>query len=443
VSYSILVVDDDDGFRSLVSDILAGDGHQVKQAPSAENALEQLAKEPVDLVITDQRMPGLDGLELTRRLRGMADPPLVLVMTAYGTIPQAVEAVRAGASDYLTKPLESPAALRNLVRRALGGPSNRTDTGDEFLTRDPAALEMLSLADRAAATDATVLVIGESGTGKELVARRIHARSRRASNPFVAVNCAAIPENLAESELFGHERGAFTGADRRRQGRFEQADGGTLLLDELGELHEAVQAKLLRALEEKAIERVGGSNPVPVDIRLIAATHRDLDQAVADGAFRADFYYRLNVMRLEIPPLRQRPEDIGFIADHLLPGIVRRLGSAASKLDATALRCLRAHGWPGNVRELRNVIERVLIITGGGLITAEDLPGLAAGSPKPTSRTFSEPAGQDAPMSLSERERQAILEALHASNGHREQAARLLGISVRTLYNRLRQFGIG
>lgn len=434
---TILVVDDDDAFRELLVDILRPEGYRVLEAASAEEALELASRERADLVLTDQRMPGMDGIELVRRLRAAADPPAIVVMTAYGTIPQAVEAVRLGAADYLTKPLESPAALRQLVRRVLGERSRPRDEVGEFLTRDPATLEMLTLADRAAATDATVLIVGESGTGKELVARRIHRRSRRAKGPFVPVNCAAIPENLAESELFGHEKGAFTGADRRRIGRFEQADGGTLFLDEVGELPEPLQAKLLRALEERSIERVGGSKPVPLDIRLVAATNRDLEEEVAAGRFRGDLYYRLNVIQLRIPPLRERRGDLEVLVPALVEAISRRLGLEGKRITEAAMQRLQAYDWPGNVRELRNVIERALIVAPGDEVRPEHLPPLGR-QPRPRPSA----GGEEAPLSLEEREKQAILEALERTGGHREKAAKLLGISVRTLYNRLQQYGI-
>ena len=436
---TILVVDDDAAFRELLVDILATEGYRLLEAGSAEEALDLLAGGAVDLVLTDQRMPGMDGIELTRRIRAGSTPPDVVLMTAYGTIPQAVEAVRLGAADYITKPLESPAALRQLVRRVLGERSARVEESGEFLTRDPRTLEMLALADRAAATDVTVLILGESGSGKELLARRIHERSPRSGGPFVAVNCAAIPENLAESELFGHEKGAFTGAEQRRIGRFEQADGGTLFLDEVGELPEPVQAKLLRALEERTIERVGGDRPIPVDIRLVAATHRDLETAVAEGSFRQDLYFRLDVVRLVIPPLRDRRGDVELLVEALLASVAARLGLPPRPLSREALERLKAHSWPGNVRELRNVLERALVAATGDVIGVADLPPLAGGSGASPSV---EPDGVSA-LSLEERERQAILEALERTGGHREKAARLLGISVRTLYNRLRQYGIG
>ncbi|MCP3956922.1 MAG: sigma-54-dependent Fis family transcriptional regulator [bacterium] len=430
---TLLIVDDDRAFRELVVDILRPEGYRLLQAGDAETALEIGARERIDVVLSDQRMPGMDGIELVRRLNAGSEPPAVVVMTAYGTIPQAVEAVRLGAADYLTKPLESPRALRRLVRGLLGR-REEPDTTSEFLTRDPATLEILALADRAAATDSTVLVTGESGTGKEILARRIHQRSRRSDAPFVVVNSAALTESLAESELFGHEKGAFTGAVGRHRGRFEQANGGTLFLDEIGELSEAIQAKLLRALEGRVIERVGGSRPLEVDLRLIAATNRDLEREVAEGGFRSDLFYRLNVVSLHLPPLRQRPADLELLTARLAESLARRLAVEPKPISAEAMEVLSRHSWPGNVRELKNVLERSLIAASGEAITPADLPILGtSGAPQ------ADPA---ADLSLGERERQAILEALERTGGHREQAARLLGISVRTLYNRLRQYGI-
>ena len=436
MSPTILVVDDDRDFRSLVVEILASEGYRVIEAGDGEGALEILSETEVDLVLTDQRMPGISGVELARRARSSARPAEVIVMTAYGTIAQAVEAMHSGVADYLTKPLESPASLRRLVRRVLGERTEARPASGEFLSRDPRVLEILSIIDRAAATDATILVSGESGTGKELLARRIHNQSPRSSGAFIAVNCAALPQSLAESELFGHEKGAFTGADRRRPGRFEQANGGTLFLDEIGELSEEIQAKLLRAIEERTVERVGGGAPVALDIRLVAATNRDLDALVRDGLFRSDLYFRLNVISVELPPLRDRPSDIALLAPILTAKIAERLGLPAKELSEDALETLGESSWPGNVRELRNALERALIVATGPVITSHDLPNLERAAPT------AEALSAAAPLALEDRERQAILDALRQCDGHREQAAKLLGVSVRTLYNRLKRYGI-
>ncbi len=439
MSPTILVVDDDHAFRKLVVEIIGSEGYRVLEAGDAETALEILSDTAVDLVLTDQRMPGITGVELARRARSSAHQPEVIVMTAYGTIAQAVEAMQSGVADYLAKPLESPSALRQLIRRVLGDRTEAQPPSGEFLSRDPKVLEILSVIDRAAATDATILVTGESGTGKELLARRVHAQSPRSGGAFIAVNCAALPQNLAESELFGHEKGAFTGADRRRQGRFEQANGGTLFLDEIGELSEEIQAKLLRAIEERTIERVGGGAVIPLDIRLVAATNRDLEGLVRAGLFRSDLFFRLNVVTVEIPPLRDRPADIALLARILIDSTASRLGLQAKGLNEDAMATLEASSWLGNVRELRNVLERALIVTNGPTITARDLPNLEPA--RSAASTTSEQFGA-APLSLEERERQAILDALARCDGHREQAAKLLGVSVRTLYNRLKQYGI-
>ena len=436
MSPTILVVDDDRDFRSLVVEILASEGYRVIEAGDGEGALEILSETEVDLVLTDQRMPGISGVELARRARSSARPAEVIVMTAYGTIAQAVEAMHSGVADYLTKPLESPASLRRLVRRVLGERTEARPASGEFLSRDPRVLEILSIIDRAAATDATILVSGESGTGKELLARRIHNQSPRSSGAFIAVNCAALPQSLAESELFGHEKGAFTGADRRRPGRFEQANGGTLFLDEIGELSEEIQAKLLRAIEERTVERVGGGASVALDIRLVAATNRDLDALVRDGLFRSDLYFRLNVISVELPPLRDRPSDIALLAPILIATIAERLGLPAKELSEDALETLGESSWPGNVRELRNALERALIVATGPVITSHDLPNLERAAPT------AEALSAAAPLALEDRERQAILDALRQCDGHREQAAKLLGVSVRTLYNRLKRYGI-
>ena len=423
----VLVADDDPSFRALLRDILEGAGHAVTEARDGEEALLFLRREPFHLVLADQRMPKRDGLSLLKQSRAEVPslPPFVL-LTAFGTIPDAVEAVRLGAADYLTKPLESPRALLALVNRLLSPEAGE----EEFVTGDPRVKELLALVDRVAPTDVPVLVLGESGTGKELVARRLHARSRRASGPFVAVNAAGFPETLADSELFGHEKGAFTGAERVRAGRFEEASGGTLFLDEVGELAHALQAKLLRALEEKTVRRVGSERDLPVDVRVVAATNRDLAREAEQGTFRRDLYFRLAVVSVVLSPLRERPGDVERLARHFVARLAARHRVPLPELTTDALEALAAHAWPGNVRELRNVLESAVVIRAGEPIRPGDLR-LA-------------PAAAPAGSSLDEetRGREALLEALRRTDGNREEAARLLGISVRALYYRLRRWGL-
>ncbi len=421
----LLVVDDEPSFRALLRDILEGAGHGVTEARDGAEALAFLERTSFDLVLTDRRMPVVDGLELLRRVRARTSPPPVVVLTAHGSIPEAVEAVRLGAADYITKPLPSPEALVDLVASL----QPREDDG-ELVTADPSMRELLELVDRVAPRDVAVLVTGESGTGKELVARRLHARSARAKGPFVAVNAAALPETLAESELFGAERGAFTGADQARAGRFEEASGGTLFLDEVGELPVGLQSKLLRVLEERVVRRLGGSRDLPVDVRLVAATNRDLTRETEEGGFRQDLFFRLAVVVVNVPPLRERPDDVPLLARHFAQRLAARHGVPVPSLADDALAALSAHAWPGNVRELRNVLERAVVVRGGAPIRAADL-GLAPAS------------AAVAPLDRAHREREALLAALRRTGGKREEAAKLLGISVRTLYYRLKQWGIG
>jgi len=423
----VLVVDDEPSFRALLRDILEGAGHGVTEARDGAEALAFLERGGFDLVLTDRQMPKVDGLELVRRARARSSPPPVVVLTAHGSIPEAVEAVRLGAADYITKPLPSPGALVDLVASLLPGEGD----GDEIVSSDPAMRELLELVDRVAPRDIAVLVTGESGAGKELVARRLHARSPRAKGPFVALNAAALPEALAESELFGAEKGAFTGAEQARAGRFEEASGGTLFLDEVGELPAALQAKLLRVLEERVVRRLGGSRELPVDVRLVAATNRDLSRESESGSFRQDLFFRLAVVVVHVPPLRDRPGDIPLLARHFAARLAARHGVKVPELADDALAALAGHDWPGNVRELKNVLERAVVVRGGESIRAADL-GLVASSSSAAS-----------PLDRTHREREALLAALRRTGGRREEAARLLGISVRTLYYRLKQWGIG
>ncbi|HPC83554.1 MAG TPA: sigma-54 dependent transcriptional regulator [Thermoanaerobaculaceae bacterium] len=427
----VLVADDEPSFRELLADILEGAGHEVVAVRDGAEALAALERGRFDLVLADQRMPRLDGLELLRRVNERVGRPPVVMLTAFGTIPEAVEAVRLGAADYLTKPLASPAALLAVVDRLLAPPAYGATS---FVTENPALKEVLRLVDTVAPRDVTVLITGESGTGKELIARRLHERSGRAHGPFVAVNCAALPEALAESELFGHEKGAFTGADRMRRGRFEDAEGGTLFLDEVGELPLALQAKLLRALDGRTVRRVGGPSEIPVDVRVVAATNRNLAAEAARGAFRQDLFFRLAVVTVHLPPLRERRGDIPVLAQHLAAELAARHRLPPPDLTPEALGALQRHDWPGNVRELRNVLERAVVVRGGLPIRPEDIALPSVGGK----------AGHEGgiPLDRDEREREALLEALRRAGGNREQAARLLDISVRTLYYRLRRFGI-
>jgi len=433
----ILVVDDERSLRGLLARILRGEGYQVLEARTGEDALAQLERRAVHLVITDLRMPGMDGMEVLRHVRRVAPETQVVVLTAFGSIASAVEAMKLGAVDYLTKPLSSPDELRVVVRAALARRRLADDaqalrgSGSDVMpvARDPAMLRVLELAEAVAAQDATVLVTGESGTGKELVARVIHNGSPRQERPLVAVNCAALSETLLDSELFGHERGAFTGAHERRRGRFELADGSTLFLDEVGEMSPSLQAKLLRVLQEREFTRVGGTSVIRVDVRVIAATNRDLAHEIRAGRFREDLFYRLNVFPIRIPPLRERPADVLPLAEAFLDRAARRVGKPIAALSDGARRALRGYAWPGNVRELTNVIERAVILERSDELLPTSLL-LETAAPRTSLPS----------LDLKELERTAIAEALKVTGGHRRDAAELLGLSLRTLQYRLKEY---
>jgi two-component system response regulator AtoC len=433
MSKTILVADDDAALRELAVEILTDAGYDLVTARDGVEAIAIMNKGGIDLVVTDMRMPGGTGMDVVRAAQRRSPSPPVLLLTAFGTIDGAVEAMRAGAFDYLTKPVESPAALRALVARALktqptalpAPPSGAAY--DEFVAVDPVSTELVRVLDLVAVRDTTVLLIGESGSGKEVAARRIHQRSPRNGGPFVAVNCGAIVADLFESKLFGHAKGAFTGAAEAREGVFEAADGGTLLLDEVGELPLDSQVKLLRALEERRITRVGENNERAVDVRVIAATLRDLPGDVAAGRFREDLYYRLSVFPIVISPLRDRPLDILPLATACL----RALGEPDRSLSADAKSALTRHAWPGNARELRNVMERAIILAGDGEIEPPHL------NLRPTIKQAS-----TAPANLKELERRAIEDALASTHGNRRRAAEKLGIAVRTLQYKLKEYGL-
>ncbi len=445
----VLVVEDDAAMREALCDTLDLAGFRVSAAAHGEAALEALEREPVQLLVSDVQMRPIDGHELLRRVkRRRPDLPVVL-MTAYGTIQKAVQALQDGASDYLVKPFEAD-ALVNMVTRLL--PRMQTEESG-LIAADPRSHELVELARRVAPTDATVMLTGESGTGKEVLARFIHESSARARGPFVAINCAAIPENMLESELFGYEKGAFTGAYQSRAGRFEQAQGGTLLLDEVSEMDLALQAKLLRVLQEREVERLGGRKTLELDVRVLATSNRRLREEVAAGRFREDLFYRLNVFPLHVPALRERVGDILPIAHGMLGRRAR--GAAAPNLSAEAERRLMAHPWPGNVRELDNVIQRALILSNGGELGGEDIrfepvSGFAAEGSAPIQVSGIDSAATDDGTArlgadLRSREQELIIEALRAGNGSRKAAAEQLGISPRTLrykLAKLREAGI-
>ncbi|HXY68582.1 MAG TPA: sigma-54 dependent transcriptional regulator [Gemmatimonadales bacterium] len=437
----ILVADDEPGVRGFIAEALADDGHAVVQAADGAEAAGRLARESFDLLITDLRMPRLDGMALLRQVRGEQPELEVIVLTAFGTVDSAVEAMKLGAFDYLQKPIGGPAELRMLARRALE--HRALVAARDRATRDSPELPPLAYGDpamepvvealhRVAGTGSTVLLMGESGTGKEVAARSLHAWSPRAGGPFVAVNCAAIPETLLESELFGHEKGAFTGAVSARRGRIELADGGTFFLDEIGEMPPAVQAKLLRVLQDRRFERVGGSRTIEADVRWVAATNRSVDALRSSGALREDLYHRLAVFPVRLPPLRERPRDILPLARRLLARSGAAIGRPHLTLAPDAEARLVAAPWPGNVRELANVLERAAILCDGDDVREEHLELGEAALPGD--------GGANGGATLDAIERVAIEQALAAVGGNRRAAAERLGIGLRTLYDKLKRY---
>jgi DNA-binding NtrC family response regulator len=440
----ILVVDDEVNARTALAELLRDEGYEVEMAADAFKALGKYESFSPHVVVTDLKMPGMDGVDLVRKIRAEEDAAAVVVMTAFGAVETAVDAMRAGAADYLTKPLNFDELLvvidkvletehlrretRQLRARVRDRVAPRNMIGDA-----PPMQRVFEIIDQVAPSRATVLISGESGTGKELVADAIHQRSPRAAGPFIKLHCAALAESLLESELFGHERGAFTGAMTRKDGRFSLADGGTLFLDEIGEVSPAIQVKLLRFLQEHEFERVGGTQTIRVDVRVIAATNRDLTQEVANGRFREDLYYRLNVVSLEMPPLRDRRADIPTLASFFLDKYAKLNGKTIAALSPQTLELIVGYDWPGNVRELENAIERAVVLSTGSQIEPRALP-----------TTVRPSAGAGIPMipgaTMAEIERYAILETLEACGGSTSKAAEMLGLSTRTIQYRLHEY---
>ncbi len=447
----IYLVDDDDGSRDAMTRTLERVGYTLRPFPSAEEALESLRRgDEVDAIVSDVRMPGMDGYEFLRAVRTEHPALPFLLVTAYADVDDAVAALQQGADDYLTKPVKMQELRQRvqlqLERRVLSDENRqlrqRLDKsfGFEGIVGRTAAMELLLERMRVAApTRSTVLIVGESGTGKELVANALHQNSPRANGPFVAINCGAIPGEILESELFGHEKGAFTGAHQRRIGLIERASGGTLFLDEISELSPDLQVKLLRVLEEKHIMRVGGAAQIPVDFRLVAATNRDLERWVSEGRFRQDLFFRLKVVTLEIPPLRERRDDIPLFVQHFLDYFNRELDRDIQGVEAPVLAALKRQPWPGNVRELRNVIESMVLFARGDEIGLEDLPAEYRGH-SPTGDGASQQQTWK-PRPMAEIEREAILRTVEHTRGHRARAAELLGIGLRTLQRKLKEYG--
>jgi two-component system response regulator HydG len=443
----ILVVDDDAGHRSMLLTLLADWGYRLEGARDGESAVALCRSQTFDLVLMDVRMTGISGIEALKEIKTRQSDLPVLIMTAYSDVKTAVEAIKSGAYDYLTKPLDFD-DLRQGMERALDHAALRyenkalqetlaasLDSGG-IISQSPAMQRVMRSLAAIAPSEATVLITGESGTGKELIAKAIHNNSRRRKEPFITVNCAALTESLLESELFGQERGAFTGAEGRRKGRFQSADKGTIFLDEIGEISAAMQSRLLRVIQEREIQPVGSDQTIKVDVRILGATHRDLAREVEQGRFRQDLFYRLNVVALHLPPLRERQEDIPLLAGHFLKKFAQRNHKEVKSFSQAAMRRLNTHAWPGNVRELENAVERAVVLLAGDCVEERDLPpALLPGPAEPAA-----PSGLLLGATLEEMERQAIMAALEAAGGNKSEAARRLGITRKTLHVKLRKY---
>ncbi len=451
MSEQIIIAEDDEDLAFVLREALRRQRYDVDVAPTAGGLLDKLKASPYDLILLDVRLPDMDGLDAIPRCRDLAADTPIIVMTAHGTRETAMEAITRGAYDFFTKPLKmdefqvvvSRALDRRRLQKQVKALRDSQPGGLEGLIGQSEGLKrVVDMAHRAAPTDLTVLILGESGTGKEVLARAIHRLSPRKDGPFVPVNCAAIPEGLLESELFGHERGAFTGAVRARPGRFELAKEGTLFLDEIGDMPLPMQAKILRVLQEREFERVGGTRTMTADVRVIAATHRDLDAAEAQGTFRQDLFYRLQGVAMHLPPLRERIDDLPLLAGHLLERAAKRLNRQPAMLSPEALRCLWTYAWPGNVRELQHVLEGAMVLS-DGVINPEHLPPAVqrGAQARPAAETAPAPTGS-LDEALEEWERRMILDALQRTQGVQARAAKILGVSERSLWYRVKKLGI-
>jgi two-component system response regulator HydG len=445
---TLLVADDDPGLRESLERTLTREGYRVVLASDGRAALERVQAGGVDLIVTDLKMPGLTGLELLRAAKAIMPDVDVILLTAFGTVEEAVKAMKDGAYDFLTKPfrreqliklIDKALERRDLIEqnRALKKQLDDLRAKGQMIGASPSWRRMLTLVEQTADSSATILIQGESGTGKELVARTIHERSARRNGPFVAVNCAALPETLLESELFGYEKGAFTGAAGRKEGRFELANGGTLFLDEVGDLSLVTQPKILRVLQEGEFERLGGTRTLQVDVRIVAATNQDVAEMVKEKRFREDLYYRLNVITIRVPPLREHPEDIRVLAQHYLRVYGAKNGRKLEGFTGEAIERLEAYAWPGNVRELENVIERSVLLARKDRIDAEDLPEEVMGVKRPPRDAILELIGTP----LADIEQRLLDETLRITGGNKTQAAKLLGIDVRTVARKLERRG--
>ncbi len=464
----LLIIDDDDQLRKSFHKLLTEEGHAVSSAASGEAGVEIVKSGPIDLAVLDMRLPGMNGLETFRAIHALEPKLPVIIMTAYGTTETAIEATKLGAFDYLLKPFDIPEMLGVIAKGLEAGRFMRTPVkldvspdqalGEAIIGRSPAMQAVYKAIGRVAPTDATVLIRGESGTGKELAARAVYQHSLRADKPFLVINCVAIPDTLLESELFGYEKGAFTGAAHRRVGKIEQAHGGTVFLDEIGDMPFSLQSKMLRLLQEKSIERLGGRETIPADVRIIAATNRDLEAAIADGRFREDLYYRLEVVTIRMPPLSRRAGDTPLLSEYFLARYASSVGVDNPGITDAAKALLEAHTWPGNVRELANVVQKALIFNRGAPLHPEDIaravsekgPVRTPGGPDPETglrewarRTLLDPASENRFDAAMDRLAAILVgEALALAGGNRSKAAKILGVSRPTLHAKIEKYGI-